>query len=315
MVALALAACTSPAPSEIAEVVAAESTTQPPDLVDLKVYYRHGRGENAYLTPVTREVPVGDDLPRTALRLLLDGPSGDDDELTAPLPASTQILALEVEDQTAVVDLSRDVVEDAGAVGIRSEHEYLALAAIANTLTEFPAISRVKLRVGGRADRAFWGGWGTPPVLLRDDSVVDPMEPGRPSVPNLANFSARRQRLGSKRHSIPVLAAVRARPRAGYLRVTLDIAADGGGPLFGPIPRTEARRRGKHVVLTTAARATNAVIGDLTQTFDDPAFRSASLRPRGRRDRVVLRITPVRRGGFYLHTSTRPRRVILDIRR
>ena len=39
-----LAACTAAPPTEMDEVVAAEATPQPVSLVDLTVYYRHGRG-------------------------------------------------------------------------------------------------------------------------------------------------------------------------------------------------------------------------------------------------------------------------------
>ena len=311
---LCLAGCTPAAPTALDEVVAAEATPQAAGLVDLTIYYRHGRGEQSYLSPIKHEVPVSEDLPRTALRLLLDGPQGDTDGLMAPLPPTTEIISFAVQDQTAKVNLSRAVIDDAGIVGTRPEHEYLALAAIANTLTEFPAISRIALTVDGKRGGPFWGGWGLPKWLVRDDTVVDPVSPGR-VVPDLSRFSAATQGVGGRRDSPAVISSIRARPRVGYLRVTLELTTPDGDPLMGPLPRTRVHRSGGSVELSMTAEAARGVIGDLATTFDDPTFTSASVQGRGQPPSVLVTVDPAPAGGFFLHTSIKPTRVILDIRR
>jgi hypothetical protein len=78
--------CTSTLP---AADVASEAAVQRADRVDLTLYFRGGRGRQAHLVPVVREVAVSDDLPRTALALMLRGPLTTDEEgLMAPLPAA-----------------------------------------------------------------------------------------------------------------------------------------------------------------------------------------------------------------------------------
>src|SRR5688572_7004311 len=88
-------ACTSEPPAENAardEALEVEATTQPMDLVDLRLYLREGKGRDAHLAPVVREVPVTDDLPLTALQLLIEGPQPSDPPAVAGiLPERTRI--------------------------------------------------------------------------------------------------------------------------------------------------------------------------------------------------------------------------------
>ena len=132
------------APAQTTEaMVAAESTPPPADTVDLTVYLRHGNGVDAYLMPLTRQVAISEDLARTALQLLIDGPSPE--ETVRPvLPATTRIQRFDVEGGTAHVDLSREVVTDAKSLGRRAEHEALALsAAVSYTHLTLPTTERV----------------------------------------------------------------------------------------------------------------------------------------------------------------------------
>ena len=309
-------ACTSAAPAEDAadQALQVEATTQPMDLVDLRLYLRKGRGRDAHLAPVVREVPVTDDLPRTALQLLIDGPKQADPPAVASiLPKRTRIRRFDVRNSTAVVDFSSAVVRDAPALRRPPEHEFLALTAIANTLTEFPAIDYVKVTVDGRRSD-FWGRWGLPKFLVRDATMTEP--PARQlriAAPDL--FRRRVQRVGMARDRPLRLSALHVQTTAAYLRVTAEITAPGGENLAGPVPLSIARREGRDVVLRMRARARPALVGSLRKALSDPAFDGGRVSVNHKRRITVVRLKPRHARPFWLHTFGQPARVVLDIRR
>lgn len=311
---VALLGCSAePEATQLDQAVAREAATQAPDLVDLTLYFRHGRGPDAYLVPVVREVPVGAELARTALDLMLQGPTpGDPQGLHPPVPTTTAVRSFAVDGSTAMVDLSRHVIADANDVGKRPEHELLALAAIANTLTEFPQISRVAVTVEGQVEGAFWGGWGLPSVLVRDDSVIAP-ETSTPVVPALASFSKRAQEVGEPRRPRSVVSSVRIRPRATYVRISIELTDQAGADLVGPAPRTRAELRGSNILLSVGAEGSPGLAG--AELIDDPAFRAASIDVTDVPPAVNVTIGRDRPAAFALQTLTDPTRIVLDIRR
>ena len=316
---LALAACTAEPAVPMTPIddaaVRAESTPPPPDMVDLTVYFRHGSGPDAYLTPVKRDVQVSHELPRTALRMLLRGPgSGDPRALRPAVPRTTRLLHLSIRDGTADVRLSREIVADAKNIGKTPEHEAIALASIANTMTEFPDISRVRMTVQGQPDGAFWGGWGLPPVLVRDESIIEPQHRA-PHVASLEGFSAKRQRVGVPQRRAPKVGEVRVQSQTTYVRVTVEVTAANGDELSGPVPPTRARRAGKRVVMKVHGEPGKASAGDLLDKLKDPAVKAARVDVRGKPDQVVVALRPARPAEFKLHTLSKPARVVLDIRR
>jgi hypothetical protein len=320
VVVAATAACTTsqaPAPQAVDEILAAEGSVQPTDLVDLTVYYRAGRGRNANLQPVIREVPVNDDLPRTALTLLLEGPGADElRALQPPLPTSSRVRSFDVQSGTARVVLSRHAVTDLRSVGGKSpENEVMALAAVANTLTEFPDIVRVRLRIAGQRAGQFWGTWGLPQMLVRDETVISPQK--RLWISDLEGFSRLPQRVGvaEPRRSAPAVGAVRVQSLSTYLRVTVEVTAANGEPLKGPVPPSVARRAGRSIVLRVRGTPRTKVAGTLDKQLRDPAFRSGRVDVVGRPADVVVRLRPRRDKPFWLHTLSEPARVVLDIQR
>ena len=321
MLACVLLACTAePAPPAAAPmndaVLEAEATPQPEDKVSLTIYYRHGSGRDVYLDGVKREVTVNDELPQTAMKLLLAGPGKDDARaLRAPLPPGTRLLHFSTREGTADVRLSREAITRRKRVGDRPEHESMALAAVANTMTEFPDIQRVRLSVQGAKRRQFWGSWGLPDLLVRDDTVVKP--PLRePHVPPLAGFSTRGQRVGvSDRRRPPKVAAVRVQSQTTHVRLTAEVTSAGGGELSGPVPPTHVRRNGNRLVLKVRGRPGKSLAGDIRDQLADPAVRAARVDVRSKPDRVVVTLRPHRRTKFWLHTLSKPARVVLDIRR
>ena len=290
-------------------------------MVDLTLYFRHGRGPESYLTPRTRQVQLDDAKPRTALELLLRGPRrGDQARVQPALPRTTKVRRFGISNAVANVTLSHHAVTDARRVGRRPEHEALALAAVANTLTEFPEVERVRLRIEGRSGRRFWGFWGLPGTLIRDTSVIDPQQGAR-VVPPVEEFSRFAQRVGVRhpnRARQPAIAAVRARSFATYTRLTVEITAHNGADLRGPVPPSRARnlRRGA-LELQVLGRPSSAVAGNILDALSDPTFSKARVRVRGKPHRIVitLRSRTRARHAFNLHALSEPARIVLDIRR
>ncbi|MPZ72868.1 MAG: hypothetical protein GEU74_06495 [Nitriliruptorales bacterium] len=295
--------------------VAIEATTQPMDLVDLRVYLRHGKGEDAHLVPTIRQVPVSDDLPRTALQLLIDGPvAADPPGLVVTLPRETRIRRFTLDNSTAVVDFSSAIMRGATAMSRHARHEFLALSAIANTLTEFPDIDYVRVTVDGRRGGPFWGGWGLPEVLVRDEELLEPPSK-RLRIAEPGAFHRRPQRTGMVPARPVRVTALRVDPTATYLRVAAEVAATNGRRLLGPVPLSTARRHGDRIVLQVGARGPAKLAGSLRGKFDDPAFKAAQVRLHHKKGTVAVRLTPRRPGAFWLHTLNDPARVVLDIRR
>jgi hypothetical protein len=302
-------------------------TIQPDDMVDLTVYFREGSGAGAFLVPVTREIDVTEDLPRTAVELLLAGPEeGDGSNLLAPVPPGTRLLDLEVEGDTATVDFSAEIIRSAGEVGASAENEVLALAAVADTLTEFPAIERVRVLVEGRAEGwrsgvavdRFWGGWGLPSMLVRDESVIGRPRDGE-GVPDLGQFTAEAQQAGSSDAAPVQVTSIRTRDRITFLRVVVELA-DGTDPeaAAAMVPATRARPDGRGGVVLqisdVVALQADLVRGDgfdLAQYgFGDLTVGADELP-----GALTVALTADEERPFRLHSLTSPTRVVLDVKK
>lgn len=303
-----------------------ESSTavaQAEDTVVLTVYLATGTTEESMLQPVGREVPVEGNLARRAVELMLAGPVGGE-ELHAPWPPGTELRDVVVDGGVATVDLSPEAL-DGGAESEHTGHlEALALAALANTMTEFPTIDEVQVTVDGEspgsseAVTAFWGGWGMPEVIARDDSLVGDEGGGR--FPELADFSTEAQSTGSGDAEPVHVRSVRLMDRLTYLRVVVEVADAGDHDAPPPeVPRAYARGGAKEVVLEVAG----------VDSVDDQGIRSEldarlekfldalAVGPGQRTDSVRVTLTPSAEGvrDFHLHTRESPSRIILDIKK
>lgn len=322
--------CVSAAPvAERAAAPAAATALQPPDVVDLTVYFRRGRAAEAHLVPVTREVALTEELPRRALELLLAGPTAEDGEqLSAPLPTSTVVRAFRVDGDVARVDLSAEVIADRAAAGASADHELLALAALANTLTEFPEIEQVELRVQGRdagplevagqtispdvAD--FWGWWGLPARLVRDESVVGPPPDGA-ALPQVGRFHRRLQILGAS-DAQALVDAVRVRSRATSLRVTVELSDPARGAVAAAVPAASARTTPDGVLLEVDG--ITAVSPDVSlgaaRVLSEPPFTAVTV-DGGPSEPLRVLVTSREPHDFLLHTLPSPTRLVLDLRK
>ena len=86
----------------------------------------------------------GQDKYTAAMNALLDGSNGKDQ--VRIIPEKTKLRGIKVENGTAQVNLSQDVVKDfvGGSTG-----EEMLVGSIVNTLTEFSEVKRVRILVEG----------------------------------------------------------------------------------------------------------------------------------------------------------------------
>jgi germination protein M len=118
------------------------STTQAPAGSTVVPYFIEGDQVAAGEPVVTPERGVA----AAALRAVLDGPNGRElaAGLTTAVPPDTRLLDLTIADGLARVDLSGRFREGEGAPATRER-----LAQIVYTLTQFPAVKRVRVRIDG----------------------------------------------------------------------------------------------------------------------------------------------------------------------
>ena len=138
-------------------------------MVATKVYFVVSAQDELWLTPVFVRVAKGQGGPAEALAALIAGPpAGAGGGLTPPLPADTRVLGLTVKAGLATVNFSREITR----LGAGARGEALALAAIANTLTEFEGIQQVQLLVEGQRVESIGGHIDASGPLSRNMQVV-----------------------------------------------------------------------------------------------------------------------------------------------
>jgi hypothetical protein len=305
----------SPEPGE------ANATQPPSDEVALTVYLRDGNGNDARLQAVSRQVPIEGNLAQRAVELMLAG-AVDGEQLQSPWPSGTQVVGVTVDGGVATVDLTDDALRDAPAPERAAHLEVLALAALANTLTELPTIESVQVTVDGEGPETnddlteFWGGWGIPGKLTRDVSLVG--EQGSGDIPARTDFSLDSQTVGASDADPVVIRNVMVRDRITYIRMTIELA-DAAQPDMAPseFPRTHARSRpGELTVEVTKVDgvADDAGPGELGVGLRDH-LRSVELGDgqRTRSVRLTLRTLDDDRRQIHLHTVSSPSRIVLDI--
>lgn len=128
--------------------------------------YLRAPGEDL-LVPVTRAVPPGEDPPTAALRALIAGPQPGE-RAEAVLPAGVKVRSVQVKEGTATADFSGDIMR----MNVGSMGEALAVAAIVNTLTEFPEVRQVQILVEGRKVESLAGHVDVSRPLARNENLV-----------------------------------------------------------------------------------------------------------------------------------------------
>lgn len=144
----------------------------------LSVYFLRG----AFVGTAHRTVLAGDATPRTALETLLAGPTTEEIAagLHTQIPEGTQLYGLKIVDGLAVANLSSEF-----GAGIDPREDRARLAEIVYTLTQFPTVDGVRLRIDGTnlVFRSPEGAVQTQPLTRRAfEDVTPPIFIEQPAV-------------------------------------------------------------------------------------------------------------------------------------
>jgi spore germination protein GerM len=148
--------------------------------VTLTLYFMEVTPTDFYLVPEKRTIPYTQAVARAAMEELFKGPA-EGSGLKAIFPNTVKVLDISIKDGICTLNVSKEIITDkAQQGGAGAAVEGLALTSIANTLTEFPTIQKVKLLVEGQQSgmvdglfiEDFWGHVGLPEYLERDMSKV-----------------------------------------------------------------------------------------------------------------------------------------------
>jgi germination protein M len=117
-----------------------------PALASAVTLYFQGQNEDNYMyyVPVTRLVPYTDDMTAASVRELVKGPV-DDSQLHSVMPASTEILNVEQDNDIVVVNFGSNIVGSDQKVSSDS------LQALVLSLTELTGVPKVQIMVDGQA--------------------------------------------------------------------------------------------------------------------------------------------------------------------
>ncbi|MCR4441070.1 MAG: GerMN domain-containing protein [Peptococcaceae bacterium] len=115
-----------------------------------------------------RVIPKVVGIARATIEELIKGPTQAG--LQPTLPASTKLLDINVKpDGLAIVDLSGDLIKDLPA---SADAEKLAVYSIVNTITQFPTVEKVELRIDGKRVSTLLGHVKIDQTLARNTSLI-----------------------------------------------------------------------------------------------------------------------------------------------
>ncbi len=130
------------------------------------LYFTDQDGEN--LIAEERRIAKVEGIARASIEALLAGPVNAD--LQSALPEGTRLLDINItKDGLAIVDFSGDLSEN---LKDSNKKEKTAIYAIVNTLTEFPTVKKVEIRIDGKKINTLSGKVKLDQDLFRDESLV-----------------------------------------------------------------------------------------------------------------------------------------------
>lgn len=159
------ASLTIPELTEIDEI--AGETSAPQDTTSVLLYFADP--ENQGLVAEAREISKVEGIARATMNELVKGPSAES-VLLPTIPLGTQLVDINVKpDGLAIVDFSSELVDNhwGGATG-----ENLTVYSIVNTLSQFPTVDRVELRVEGQNIETIAGHVDVSGELFPDTTLV-----------------------------------------------------------------------------------------------------------------------------------------------
>ena len=112
-------------------------------------FWLAGSAGSAGLVATLHEVPGTKAVATAAVKSLLSGPTPMESQrsITSRVPAGTQLLGLTVDQGVATVDLSSEFDGGGGADAVQTR-----LAQVVYTLTQFPSVKGVSIRIEGEGD-------------------------------------------------------------------------------------------------------------------------------------------------------------------
>jgi germination protein M len=155
------AATTTTIPAATTTTAAEATTTNapPPETMGVKVYFMLEGGGTDYrpgpfLVPVYREIPRTQQVATATVRLLIEGPTADEQAsvpaLSSAVPPDTMLLGISIDGGLATVDLSREFEAGGGTFSMA-----VRLAQMVFTVTQFPTVAEVEFHLDGEPVTVF----------------------------------------------------------------------------------------------------------------------------------------------------------------
>lgn len=131
----------------------------------IALYFKNQAGN---LVLEERTIPKVEGIARSVMQELIKGPTQAG--LEATLPITTVLLDINVRpDGLAIVDFSKELITE---LPTSEKAEKLAVYSIVNTLTQFPTVEKVELRVDGQKVSTLLGYVDIDENLVRDTSLI-----------------------------------------------------------------------------------------------------------------------------------------------
>jgi germination protein M len=156
----------APTATDAASLAPAAPSAIPGKSVMHLTVYQAAR-DGFYLIPEVRTSARNDIPAQTALELLASGPK--DSRLVPVMPVGVKLRSLAIKDHIAYANFNDKLVTNNSG---GSSQEILLVAAIVNTLTEFPSIEQVQILIEGQARATLAGHVDISMPLSRSESII-----------------------------------------------------------------------------------------------------------------------------------------------
>ena len=134
------------------------------NVMQLTLYYPSA--DAAHIVPEVRSFPINDTPARTAVEALIGGT--DQPQTAKVFPYGTKLRQIWIKDEIAYVDFNHSILKGNGG----SATEILLVAAVVNTLTEFPTIEKVQIMVDGKKIDTLYGHVDLSEPLSRSEGII-----------------------------------------------------------------------------------------------------------------------------------------------
>lgn len=139
------------------------------EMKEVTLYFADAEGQG--LKAVTASVPKVEGIAKAVINQLIAGPEPNSG-LLATIPTGTTLRDMNIKDDgTCIVDFSKELTENhsGGVLG-----EELTVYSIVNTLTQFPSVQEVQIRVDGQEINTIAGHIDVSQAMARNDDLILP---------------------------------------------------------------------------------------------------------------------------------------------